>query len=351
MGGTVLVTGGAGYVGSHIAVELARAGYALVILDSLVNSSPAVLPALRRLTKQPMPLVTADVRDHAALKALFSEHAIDAVVHCAGLKAVGEGEARPLTYYDNNVGGAIALVEAMAAAGVKSLVFSSSATVYGQPDTNPVAEDAPLRPASVYGRTKRIVELLLQDIARADADWRIALLRYFNPAGAHPSGEIGEAPSSAPENLVPILAEVAAGRRPRIEIFGDDYPTADGTGVRDYIHVVDLAGATWRHLPSRAPARRNHAQPRPTAAARCSRSSRRSSGPAESRCRAASQRGEPATSRPITRIRREPMHCWAGARGAISTRSAPTRGAGRCAAEANRQSPHHRMRSVTSNGL
>jgi UDP-glucose 4-epimerase len=241
MGGTVLVTGGAGYVGSHIAVELARAGYALVVLDSLVNSSPAVLPVLRRLTKQPIPLVTADVRDRGALKTLFSEHAIDAVVHCAGLKAVGEGEARPLTYYDNNVGGAIALVEAMAAAGVKSLVFSSSATVYGQPDTNPVAEDAPLRPASVYGRTKRIVELLLEDIARADADWRIALLRYFNPAGAHASGEIGEAPSRAPENLVPILADVAAGRRPRIEIFGDDYPTTDGTGVRDYIHVMDLA--------------------------------------------------------------------------------------------------------------
>ena len=241
MGGTVLVTGGAGYVGSHIAVELARAGYAPVILDSFVNSSPTVLPALRRLTKQPIPLVTADVRDRAALKVVFAEHAIDAVVHCAGLKAVGEGEARPLAYYDNNVGGTIALVEAMAAAGVKSLVFSSSATVYGQPDTNPVAEDAPLRPASVYGRTKRIVELLLEDIARADDGWRVALLRYFNPAGAHPSGEIGEAPSSAPENLVPILADVAAGRRPRVEVFGDDYATSDGTGVRDYIHVMDLA--------------------------------------------------------------------------------------------------------------
>jgi UDP-glucose 4-epimerase len=251
MGGTVLVTGGAGYVGSHIAVELARAGHVLVVLDSFVNSSPAVLAVLRRLTGLSIPLVTADVRDRAALKALFAEHAIDAVVHCAGLKAVAEGEARPLAYYDNNVGGTIALVEAMAAAGVKSLVFSSSATVYGQPDTNPVAEDAPLRPASVYGRTKRTVELLLEDAARADADWRIALLRYFNPAGAHPSGEIGEAPSSAPENLVPILAEVAAGRRPWVGVFGDDYATPDGTGVRDYVHVMDLAeghAAALSHL-------------------------------------------------------------------------------------------------------
>ena len=237
----VLVTGGAGYVGSHIAVALAAAGHSLVVLDSLVNSSPAVMPVLRRLTEQPVPLVTADVRDRVALKALFAQHAVDAVVHCAGLKSVREGEAQPLAYYDSNVGGAIALVEAMSAAGVRSIVFSSSATVYGQPDANPVPEGAPLRPASAYGRTKRTVELLLEDVARADPEWRVALLRYFNPAGAHPSGEIGEAPSGAPENLLPILAEVAAGRRRQVEVFGDDYPTPDGTGVRDYIHVMDLA--------------------------------------------------------------------------------------------------------------
>ena len=241
MGQVVLVTGGAGYVGSHIAVELARAGHALVVLDNFVNSSPAALDALRRLTGQPVPLIAADIRDRAALKALFAEHAIDAVVHCAGLKAIREGEAKPLAYYDSNVGGAIALIDAMTAAGVKTLVFSSSATVYGQPDVNPVSEDAPLRPGSVYGRTKRTVELLLEDTARADRQWRVALLRYFNPAGAHPSGEIGEAPASAPENLVPIVAEAAAGRRQEIEVYGDDYPTADGTGVRDYIHVTDLA--------------------------------------------------------------------------------------------------------------
>ena len=237
----VLVTGGAGYVGSHIAVALAAAGHSLVVLDSFVNSSPAVLPVLRRLTGLPIPLVTADVRDRAALKALFAQHAIDAVVHCAGLKSVRESQAQPLAYYDSNVGGAIALVEAMTAAGVKSIVFSSSATVYGQPDANPVPEDAPLRPASVYGRTKRTVELLLEDVARADGGWRVALLRYFNPAGAHSSGEIGEAPSGKPENLLPIVADVASGRRPQIEVFGDDYPTPDGTGVRDYIHVMDLA--------------------------------------------------------------------------------------------------------------
>ena len=251
----VLVTGGAGYVGSHIAVALAAAGHSLVVLDNFVNSSPAVLPVLRRLTRQPVPLVTADVRDRAALKALFAQHAIDAVVHCAGLKSVRESEAQPLAYYDSNVGGAIALVEAMSAAGVKSIVFSSSATVYGQPDANPVPEDAPLRPASVYGRTKRTVELLLEDVARADSGWRVALLRYFNPAGAHPSGEIGEAPSGTPENLLPILADVAAGRRQQVEVFGDDYPTPDGTGVRDYIHVMDLAEghlAALSHLERQA---------------------------------------------------------------------------------------------------
>ena len=251
MGGTVLVTGGAGYVGSHVVVALARAGYAPIVLDNFANSSATVLPRLKHLTGAELPLIAADVRDRAALARAFTTHAIDAVVHCAGLKAVGEGEAQPLAYYDNNVGGAIALAQAMTAAGVKTLIFSSSATVYGQPDPNPVAEDAPLRPASVYGRTKRAVELILEDLAAADAFWRIGVLRYFNPAGADASGEIGEAPSNVPNNLVPILADVAAGRRPCVDVFGDDYPTADGTGVRDYIHVTDLAAghvAALAHL-------------------------------------------------------------------------------------------------------
>jgi UDP-glucose 4-epimerase len=195
--------------------------------------------------------VVADVRDRAALARVLADHRIDAVVHCAGLKSVAESEAQPLAYYDTNVRGSIALALAMHDAGVRTLVFSSSASVYGQPERNPVAEDAAVRPASVYGRTKRAVELVLESLARSDASWRIALLRYFNPAGADASGEIGEAPSRAPTNLVPILAEVALGRRAHVDIFGDDYETPDGTGIRDYIHVTDLAEshvAALRHL-------------------------------------------------------------------------------------------------------
>ena len=241
MADTILVTGGAGYVGSHIVVTLVRNGHSPVVLDNFVNSSPDVLPRLRKITGHAVPCVTADVRDRTALAKAFADHEVNAVVHCAGLKAVGEGETQPLRYYDDNVGGAIALVDAMARAEVKRLVFSSSAAVYGQPDTNPVTEEAPLRPASVYGRTKRDVEHIFRDVAAADVTWRIALLRYFNPAGAHVSGEIGESPLGAPNNLVPILSMAASGRRDTVEIYGDDWPTPDGTGVRDYIHVMDLA--------------------------------------------------------------------------------------------------------------
>ncbi|HEY7943396.1 MAG TPA: UDP-glucose 4-epimerase GalE [Casimicrobiaceae bacterium] len=241
MGDTILVTGGAGYIGSHIVVELARVGHKPIVIDNFCNSSPAVVPRLRRITDQSIPCVSADVRDGAALARVFAEHPVTAVVHCAGLKAVGEGEAQPLAYYATNVGGAIALLGAMAAAGVKRLVFSSSAAVYGQPEKNPVTERVALRPQSVYGRTKRIVEHLLEDLAAADGSWRIALLRYFNPAGAHPSATIGEAPSGTPNNLVPLLADVAAGKRAAIAVYGNDWPTPDGTGVRDYIHVMDLA--------------------------------------------------------------------------------------------------------------
>ncbi len=241
MQATVLVTGGAGYVGAHVVVALARAGYAPLILDNFANSSKTVLPRLRRLVGADVPLIVADVRDRDALSRTFAEHRIDAVVHCAGLKAVADGEAQPLAYYDNNVTGSIALSLAMRDAGVRTLVFSSSASVYGQPERNPVAESAPLAPANVYGRTKRTIEVMFEQLEASDRSWRIALLRYFNPAGADPSGEIGEAPSHAPNNLVPILAEVAAGQRSHVDVFGNDYPTPDGTGVRDYIHVSDLA--------------------------------------------------------------------------------------------------------------
>jgi UDP-glucose 4-epimerase len=241
MGTAILVTGGAGYVGSHIVVELARAGYEPVVLDNFATSGQGVLPRLRRLTGKRVPLVTGDVRDNAALARTFASHHIDAVVHCAGLKAVGAGEIQPLAYYDTNVAGSIALTRAMAAAGVRTLIFSSSASVYGQPMRSPVSEDFPAKPESVYGRTKRCVELILQDLAASDPTWRIGLLRYFNPAGADASAEIGEAPTSPPTNLVPILVDVASGRRACIDVFGHDYPTADGTGVRDYIHITDLA--------------------------------------------------------------------------------------------------------------
>ncbi|MEO8508563.1 MAG: UDP-glucose 4-epimerase GalE [Betaproteobacteria bacterium] len=238
---TILVTGGAGYVGSHIVVELARAGYAPVVLDNFANSTPAVLPRLQALAGRPVPSVTADVRDVAALRAVFHDHPIAAVIHCAGLKAVGESEERPLAYYDVNVGGAIALAEVMGEAGVATLVFSSSATVYGQPEDLPVTEAAALRPHSVYGRTKRVVEDFLRDLAHANGNWRIAILRYFNPAGAHSSGMLGEAARGRPKNLLPLLCKIAAGELTEVAIFGGDWPTHDGTGVRDYLHVQDLA--------------------------------------------------------------------------------------------------------------
>ncbi len=241
MAETILVTGGAGYVGSHVVVALAHAGYAPVVLDNFVNSTPAVLPRLEALAGRPVPSINADVRDVAALRALFHDHPVAGVVHCAGLKAVGESEERPLAYYDVNVGGALALAEVMGEAGVATMVFSSSAAVYGQPDTLPVTEEAPLQPQNVYGRTKRVVEDFLRDLGRANANWRIANLRYFNPAGAHDSGMLGEAARGRPANLVPLLCKIAGGEIAELAIHGSDWPTPDGTGIRDYLHVQDLA--------------------------------------------------------------------------------------------------------------
>jgi len=241
MADTVLVTGGAGFVGSHIVVELARSGFAPVVLDNFSNSTPAVVPRLQALAGRPIPCITADVRDLVALRSAFHDHPIGAVVHCAGLKAVGESQMRPLAYYDVNVGGMLSLAEVMGEAGVATLVFSSSAAVYGQPDDLPVTEDAALRPQNVYGRTKRVVEDFLRDLAHGNANWRIAILRYFNPAGAHSSGMLGEAPRGRPNNLVPLLCRIAIGEDPELAIYGNDWPTPDGTGIRDYLHVQDLA--------------------------------------------------------------------------------------------------------------
>ncbi len=237
---TLLVTGGAGYIGSHACVELLQAGHEVAILDNLCNSRREVLGRIERIAGRPPVFHECDVRDAAALRDVFRRHAFGAVLHFAGLKAVGESVERPLDYYDNNVGGTLALCAAMAEAGVSRLVFSSSATVYGDPDTVPLREDHPLRPTNPYGRSKAMVEAVLQDLAQSDQGWRIALLRYFNPVGAHESGLIGEDPEGVPNNLMPFIAQVAVGRREALSVFGDDYPTPDGTGVRDYIHVVDL---------------------------------------------------------------------------------------------------------------
>lgn len=237
----ILVTGGLGYIGSHTCVELIKAGHEPVALDNLSNTQKAVLERVARIAGKPMAFIEADIRDRAALDAAFSAHAFEAVIHFAGLKAVGESVDQPLRYYDNNVSGSVALFETMARHGVKTLVFSSSATVYGDPATVPIQEHFPLSATNPYGRSKLIIEDILRDLAKAEPSWRIALLRYFNPVGAHESGLIGEEPNGIPNNLLPYIAQVAEGRREKLSVYGADYPTPDGTGVRDYIHVVDLA--------------------------------------------------------------------------------------------------------------
>ena len=236
---TVLVTGGLGYIGSHTCTALAEAGYRLVIVDNLSNAKREVLERLRELTHAEIAFHEADLRDRASNQRILS--GIDAVVHFAGLKAVGESVAKPLLYYDNNVGGTVALLEAMAARGVKRLVFSSSATVYGDPERLPIPEGHRLAPTNPYGKSKLMIEHLLADHAAAEPAFRYAALRYFNPIGAHPSGRIGEDPRGIPNNLLPFVAQVAVKKLPALKVFGKDYKTVDGTGVRDYIHVMDLA--------------------------------------------------------------------------------------------------------------
>lgn len=238
---TVLVTGGAGYIGSHTCLALLDAGFNVVVLDNLCNSKAGVIDRINAITGKQIMFVHGDVRDKQCLQTLFKQHQIDAVIHFAGLKAVGESVTNPLKYYDNNVMGSLCLAEVMAEFGVKTLVFSSSATVYGFSDDKPIPEDSPLTPYNPYGRTKRMVEQILEDLHASDADWNIALLRYFNPVGAHESGLIGEDPNGTPNNLMPYVSQVAIGKLKELSVFGDDYPTPDGTGVRDYIHVMDLA--------------------------------------------------------------------------------------------------------------
>jgi len=237
----ILVTGGAGYIGTHTLIELLAAGHQVVVYDNLSNSSPVALARVEEITGNKIELIQADVCDRESLDQLFATHDIDAVIHFAGLKAVGESVENPLAYYRNNISGTTTLCEAMAAAGVKQLVFSSSATVYGDPQTLPIREDAATGATNPYGRTKLFIEEMLRDLQVSDSRWRIAILRYFNPVGAHPSGLIGENPNGIPNNLFPFITQVAIGQRDALSVFGGDYATTDGTGVRDYIHVVDLA--------------------------------------------------------------------------------------------------------------
>lgn len=239
----ILVCGGTGYIGSHACVALAERGHQPVVVDNLANSSPRVLERMQRIVGRPVEFHRLDVRDTATLSTLLTQGRVDAVVHFAALKAVGESCERPLDYFDNNIRGTISLLQAMKAAGVNTLVFSSSATVYGEPSRIPVREDEPLRATNPYARTKLVMEQLIDDLCHWDADFRAANLRYFNPIGAHASGLLGEDPAGVPNNLMPYICQVAVGRRDRLRVFGGDYPTVDGTGVRDYLHVVDLARA------------------------------------------------------------------------------------------------------------
>lgn len=239
--GTVLVTGGAGYIGSHTVVELLQAGWDVVVVDNLSNASAESLRRVEAITGREAPLVVADVRDSDALDAVLRSQRFDAVIHFAGLKAVSESVADPVSYYENNVGGSLVLLRAMAARGVRRIVFSSSATVYGDPSAVPIRESAPLAPTNPYGHSKAMIERILLDLVASDSQWSVGILRYFNPAGAHESGRIGEDPRGVPNNLMPFVSQVAVGKRSRLSVFGGDWPTPDGTGVRDYIHVVDLA--------------------------------------------------------------------------------------------------------------
>jgi UDP-glucose 4-epimerase len=237
----ILVTGGAGYIGSHTVLLLLEAGYDVVVFDNFSNASAESIRRVEQLTGETVTLIEGDIRSRSDLETVFVSHKIDAVIHFAGLKAVGESVEQPLRYYENNVCGTVQLCEVMAEYGCRSIVFSSSATVYGDPHTVPIKEDFPLMATNPYGRSKLMVEEILRDLYLSDPEWKIVLLRYFNPVGAHKSGMIGEDPNGIPNNLMPFIAQTAVGKREKLRIFGDDYNTPDGTGVRDYIHVVDLA--------------------------------------------------------------------------------------------------------------
>jgi len=251
MTGNILVTGGAGYIGSHACIALLEAGYDVVVVDNLVNATATAIERVREVAGRDVHFHEIDLVDEAGIERVFASSRFDAVIHFAGLKAVGESASVPLRYYRNNVTGTLVLLEAMKRHGVHDLVFSSSATVYGEVTSVPITESFPLSATNAYGWTKLMIEQICRDVAAAEADWRISLLRYFNPAGAHPSGRLGEDPRGVPSNLMPYIMQVAVGRQPALQVFGGDYPTPDGTGVRDYIHVMDLVDghlAALRHF-------------------------------------------------------------------------------------------------------
>ncbi|MCD8284880.1 MAG: UDP-glucose 4-epimerase GalE, partial [Prevotellaceae bacterium] len=240
----ILLTGGAGFIGSHTLIELSNAGHEAVVVDNLYNSSPIALKRVEKIIGKAVPFYRADVRDRKALEAVFAEHKFDACIHFAGLKAVGESVEKPLEYYENNMNGTFVLLDVMRKNGCKNIIFSSSATVYGDPAIIPITEECPKgRCTNPYGQTKSMLEEVMMDVQKADKEWNVVLLRYFNPIGAHPSGTIGENPNGIPNNLMPYITQTAIGKRKELGVFGNDYDTHDGTGVRDYIHVVDLAKA------------------------------------------------------------------------------------------------------------
>lgn len=244
---TILITGGTGYIGSHTAVQLLEADYQVIMLDNLSNSKADVVQRVEKISEKKVSFIQGDIRDEQCLHQVFQNNPIDAVIHFAGLKAVGEGQSQPMRYYENNVSGSLSLFQAMQSFGVKTLLFSSSATVYGDDGVGKYHEQSALSPSNVYGQTKYMVEQILRDIQASDASWRVGILRYFNPVGAHPSGCIGEDPNGIPNNLMPYIAKVASGELTHLNVFGNDYPTPDGTGLRDYIHIQDLAAG---HLQS-----------------------------------------------------------------------------------------------------
>ena len=327
---TVLVTGGLGYIGSHTCVSLLQSGRDVVILDNLSNSVPRVAQRIEAIAGRKPVFVQGDMLDGSLLDRLFAEYRIDSVIHFAGYKAVGESVAEPLKYYRNNLTGTLCLLESMSKAGVKTLVFSSSATVYGDPASLPIREDFPLSATNPYGRSKLIQEEIFNDLAASDPEWKIVNLRYFNPVGAHESGLIGEDPRDIPNNLMPYLLQVAIGRLPELRVFGGDYPTPDGTGVRDYIHVVDLAEGHLAALKYLETARGCVAVIlEPAAVSRCSSCARRSSARPTTRCPAGSSTAGRAMSPHAGPIPRWPGRCSAGRRSASCNRCAATPGIGK----------------------